>query len=391
MRAGRGWLGGGRVDFLWWSAVVGASVMFAALAAATALRWFGRLSPAARAASAVILCEAMLLGGVAGAALFTADFDPERLTEDPGAAWTIGLFLLGHFHAGFAYLMLLRTLPTSLVRPLRPRPVRTALLFGGTAWLALFLGLAWSGSPTAGLVAALNAAFLIGVTTIYGIAAALHAWWKSPRGSSQRRQARAFATAFGVRDVFWLGFLPLAFPDLGLTLLYLSLALVLYVSLLAYSILRDRLFDIDVRVQRGLARTIFLAFFIAAFFVAEQVGQELISEAAGPYLGLVGAGMLAVALVPVRRLAHRIAGLALPKQEASADEISHRKRDVYRTLLKDTLEDGEITPRERKILYHLAGELGLSAQEIAAIELEVGPRPAAPPAGLTEGTPQSGA
>lgn len=95
-------------------------------------------------------------------------------------------------------------------------------------------------------------------------------------------------------------------------------------------------------------------------------------------LPLVGAGALALAFVPLRRVAQRVAKRAVPGADESAEYIARRKLQVYRAAVEGAMEDGEVTQKERAMLYRLAGELGLEPDEVAQIERSA--RDAGPPA-----------
>jgi uncharacterized membrane protein YebE (DUF533 family) len=142
--------------------------------------------------------------------------------------------------------------------------------------------------------------------------------------------------------------------------------------------LKTQLFDVDLKIKRGLKGSTLTAFFVLAFFLAEQVGQVLISERAGPYVGIAGAGVLALGIVPLRRLATRVADRAMPHVRESPDYIAARKLHVYRAAVESAMEDGRIDERERAMLNRLAAELVIGPESMVVVEREVEGAPAEP-------------
>jgi len=65
--------------------------------------------------------------------------------------------------------------------------------------------------------------------------------------------------------------------------------------LVAYALLQHRLFDIDLKIKWTIKRGTLAAIFIAVFFVAAQVAQNLFSESYGVWIGGVAAGGRVVA------------------------------------------------------------------------------------------------
>jgi len=142
--------------------------------------------------------------------------------------------------------------------------------------------------------------------------------------------------------------------------------------LLGYGLLKYRIFDIDVRVKRGLGRALAAGLAIAGFFLASELAEGFVADRTGS--ALMGIGAAAVLLVVESRVMHvgrRLAERALPNVSGSAAYLDGRKLGVYRAAIESAARDGMMTIRERDLLATIARELGLSESETSAIEREV--------------------
>jgi len=75
-------------------------------------------------------------------------------------------------------------------------------------------------------------------------------------------------------------------PDLGILrfvipFLY-ALAVIIYVPLVAYGVMRVQLFDVDLRIKRTLKRSTVAAAFVATFFVVSEFAGIYLSGQLGP-------------------------------------------------------------------------------------------------------------
>lgn len=370
-------------------AIAGAGVLLALGAAVLVLRVPRKQN---RILAVVLGVEALALAGFGVAAVRTLARLGEPYTNP--SEWSQDLSILVPASLVSAYLFFISTLGTPLVRWLRSRVATLALL--AYPFLVFVLKLSYvedfAAEPDArdllsffGVIGALIAA------NVFCLVAAIDAWRRASPGTAQRDRAKAFALAFGTRDamlaltlVAWytLGFGPespvSAFAWDWIATVGVPLSFLVYLVLLAHGILRTQLFDIDVRVRKGLAATLVMGFFVTAFFVAEQAGQALISERAGTAAGLAGAGAMALAFVPLRRAAERVARRAVPADTSEAS-LRARKAQVYGNAVESAMEDGMVTPKERAILTRLGADLGLEPREMARIEDEVAAQRAAIP------------
>ncbi len=76
-------------------------------------------------------------------------------------------------------------------------------------------------------------------------------------------------------------------------------------------------------------------------------------------------------LVPLQRLAERVASAAMPNTENTPEYAAHRKMQVYEAAVAEALPDGNISDRERALLNRLRDSLGISAADADALEREL--------------------
>lgn len=207
---------------------------------------------------------------------------------------------------------------------------------------------------------------------LFALVCALHQWWRSKTDPIGRRQATAYALAFGWRDLSWifvLGVLPvltgssMTNSDPLPTVMYAASGVV-FVLLLAYGVLSAQLFDIDVGARFVIRQSTVAAAAAVVFFLVTEVAEQLVS-AEGLLPGVAAAVVIALAFKPLQTVGRRVAARALP-QRTDAEERSHRVQ-LYETALQSFGQDGTITDREREALERMRARLGLTPEEIAHI------------------------
>jgi hypothetical protein len=274
------------------------------------------------------------------------------------------------------------TLGSSLVKPLRhPLLSRLVLLCG----LAIAVVIPFLPDT---MRARFDVPFYIVICIVltWGFMAALHSWHIAT-GEAERARARAFTIAFGIRDVLWTftfavnaaffyGIGGTSREDLVtkassmgiiLPLLY-ELAVILYVPLVAYGVLRVQLFDVDLRIKRTLQRGTVAAAFVATFFVISELASNYLSSQFGSFLGVLGTGALIFFLDPIQRAAERLSDAAMPNTQPTPEYESFRKLQVYDSALRAALEDGQISDRQRRVLDSMIDSLGID--RAVAIRME---------------------
>jgi hypothetical protein len=213
------------------------------------------------------------------------------------------------------------------------------------------------------------------------VALVLMALWirETPPSSSDRARAKAFTWAFGLRDaanivgfLSWLAgiLLPPWYDPLFVYVPVTVLGTIGFVVLLARAFLRTQLFDIDLRIKAGLARTAVAAFFLLVFLVVSQLVQNVTSASYGAVAGAVVAALLLFALRPIEAAAGRLASATMPNVVPTPAYIHFRKMDVYRAAAVEVLADGTVSPKERRTLDSLRVQLGIALEDAKAIEAD---------------------
>jgi len=274
------------------------------------------------------------------------------------------------------------TLDSPLVAPLKVPIVKRVILFGG---LAIALSMFFLSQDTRELF---RVPFYIVICVVlsWGFAAAVHAWYLAT-SEAKRARARAFTFAFGVRDVLWtftfamnaahyyglIGTGATGIPDVSspwhfiIPFLY-ALALIIYVPLVAYGVLRVQLFDVDLRIKRTLKRSTVAATFVATFFVISELAGDYLSSQLGAVLGVLGTGTLVFFLDPIQRAAERLSSAAMPNTHDTAEYASYRKLQVYESAVHAALEDGHISERQRRVLDSMIGTMNIDKKIAEQLE-----------------------
>jgi hypothetical protein len=144
--------------------------------------------------------------------------------------------------------------------------------------------------------------------------------------------------------------------------------------LVSYGLLRTQLFDIDVRLRWTVKQGTLASVFVAAFVGVSEVVQQTVSAEAGPVVGVAAAAMLVFAVGPLQRGAERVARRAVPRGEATPEELAARKIDVYKMALERALaEHGTLRPNDERFLRELRGNLGLSDRDHVVLLRAVSP------------------
>lgn len=146
-----------------------------------------------------------------------------------------------------------------------------------------------------------------------------------------------------------------------------------------YSLLRFRLFDLDLTVRWAVVRSLLAGSFLAVFFVGTQIAQNRLSQDYGWAWGGIAAGLLLFALAPLQRVAERVTGVALPGTQRLGDLSQTERLTIYREQAAIAWLDGSLARRERLLLNQLRERLGLDAAIAERIEEDVaGAGPSAP-------------
>lgn len=330
-----------------------------------------------------LLALALLLGALSAGPYFGL----RMLVIDPESAWrvaAIGVTVL--IASPIPYFLFLGTLETPLVAPLRRRSVQAALIAAVLGLEALWLlrpdlvlpavtpfqhiaGWNVVGGPLLFPVALLP----LLAAELFGLIAAISAY-RHARNPMQRAQARAYAIAFGTRDLLGAAFIVLFgvfrwnTTPLGEPLFTVGIAAIdgLFFLLLGYAILQHQLFDIDLKLKWGLGRGTLIAILGLVFFLVKE-GIESILPIEGLVPSLLGAAAIGLLALPAWRLAIRFAERVMPHVQDTEAYRSERKKEVYRAALEEAMIDGDLSDQDRRVLAKLAQRLGLPEERRGAL------------------------
>ena len=110
------------------------------------------------------------------------------------------------------------------------------------------------------------------------------------------------AVYYGWTSLSWAELPNQTYAYIWLQITY-PMAVLFYVPLVAYGVLRVQLFDIDLRIKRGLKLGTVAAAFVAAFFVISEFAGNYLSDQFGAVVGILGTGTLIFFLDPIQRAA----------------------------------------------------------------------------------------
>jgi hypothetical protein len=143
------------------------------------------------------------------------------------------------------------------------------------------------------------------------------------------------------------------------------------VAILAYGVIRHQLLDLDVKIRWTINKGTLAAVFLAVFFIVSNVAQNVLGQAMGLFAGGVASGLLFFALVPLQRVAERVANAAVPTSRGLR-ALPHADRvALYRDQLQLAWRDGTVDKGERALLIQLRERLGLSTDEAEQMEREI--------------------
>lgn len=334
-----------------------------------------------RLVAGVLAMEGLLAGCLSAITLLNLEADFEALT------------LLGVFLVADATAMLL------FVGGLHPAWARRLGARAGVATLAAFgVGLiaasAWAASARRedGLFTSSDPSWSVawsylGLAALVAFVATLHDFRLTREGSAARRQGRAFALAFGVRNgLLFLGIFAWAASD-ALGLLALRewaevtgvVGMALLPALLAYGVLSTQLFDIELKMKLGIKSGTLAAILVGGFFAGYKVFEFYLGREFGYVFGGVLSGLFFFLAPRLNKFADGVANKAIPQAQPTPDYIAYKKLEVYKAAVESAWEDGLLDARDRSLLDSLRRKLALKQADADAIEAEfAGTRPAPP-------------
>lgn len=214
----------------------------------------------------------------------------------------------------------------------------------------------------------------------YAFIASVNGWYVA-KGSA-RSSALIFALAFGFRDICWgiiytvgIWILWMA-PELihedppGWYIIY-TLGTLFAVPLIAYGILRNQMFDIDLRIRWTIKQSTVAAAIVAIVFAVSEGASMFLSAELGNVFGLLAAAVVMFFLAPLQSFAERVATVAMPNTQNTPEYTAYRKMRVYESAVAEAYMEGGISDKERSLLVRLRDSLGISETDAEAIETEV--------------------
>lgn len=221
--------------------------------------------------------------------------------------------------------------------------------------------------------------YSLGLMFFAGLVLALIAW-RSACCDLNRQQGAWFAAAFGVRDIVW-GVTYLALATVGaanlgplqyaMTMQAYAGAILVYVPLLVYAILKTRLLDLDLRVKLTLQRGTVVAAFVAVFFLVSETAASILADWLGNVLGLLAATVLVFFVAPLQEVAERIADRAMPRVRETPEYLAFKKLQLYSAAIESVLADREVTERERAMLDKMRTTLGIDHGDARRLEDDI--------------------
>ncbi|HVL88237.1 MAG TPA: hypothetical protein VM681_09595 [Candidatus Thermoplasmatota archaeon] len=362
-------------------AIPGLAAMALSLAMAGLIYFTAPSRQPNRRLALVLFFEAMVAGTATGLLYMAAG------RADAGGLQAVGI--TAFLALPFLYLWFLGTLDGPLARPLRHRAAGAGLLVAllaleahwltnRSAYLADVVPASYApweavAGPSLALVNWLSLAVYL-----LALAVSIQAH-RQARTPERRVQTKAFAYAFGIRDVSRIALIVSVFvfpPVAGGVgdwrfILALPLVTLAYVPVLAYGILTTQLLGIDLKVKWSIKQSTLIATFVLVFFAASEAAEQLLSEQYGALIGIAAAGALTLLFKPVERFAERVADRAMPGVAPTPEYFAQRKVGIYRTALEGVLQDGVVTPKEEAMLRRLAEDLGVDSIQAGAVRAEV--------------------
>lgn len=159
-------------------------------------------------------------------------------------------------------------------------------------------------------------------------------------------------------------------PKLELSIASLSISR----AIIAYGILKDRLFDIDFFVTKSFSYTLTTFLLAWAFLLSEESLNHLISES---FFGgiqvsrLISAIFVVILFFPLKDGTHRITARLFPHTVRSMSVPKLRAMEIYKKQLECALEDGVISEAEIRMLKKLRLSLEISDEDHEKLTGEV--------------------
>lgn len=192
----------------------------------------------------------------------------------------------------------------------------------------------------------------------------------------ERRQVKYVLVAFALQAIFCVT--RLAFRIIPSFYIVHAVAAtsvlvdVLFVALIAYAILKYQLFDIEVKMKRGIRYFIVMTTFAGSLIILNEGMEFFLVESlfSGPVFSIAVAVLLATLFIPVNSLAKRGVNRLFPNVSDSERHYDLKKTEIYRAALEQAWVDGSPSEKEKAMLERLREKLGLSEKDHKKLEAE---------------------
>lgn len=218
-------------------------------------------------------------------------------------------------------------------------------------------------SPLANAILAgyvLAAGLSLSALGLHGVGAA--------RRPAARRKVLLAAALYPLAALCALYFVLTRGASSGPAVTLVTLWRILLPALVAYALVRHRLFSIDVKIKWTISRGTIAFAFLALFFATSKVVENLLNQRFGLLFGGISAGILLFALSPLEKFGHRIAHAVLPNVKAPGDLADDERLHLFAEQATLVWSDGTLGRRERKLLDNLRDRLGLAFEDAARLE-----------------------
>lgn len=194
---------------------------------------------------------------------------------------------------------------------------------------------------------------------------------------TERIQVKYVLVAFAIQAIFCVAHF--AFPFIAsLSTVYVAVAAasvlvdVLFVVLIAYAILKYQLFDIEVKMKRGIKYSIVMTSLAALLILFNESLEFFLmgSIFSEPVFSILGAFLLAVVFIPVNNWAQETVDKIFPNVSNSEQHYNLKKTEIYRAALEQAWVDGNPSEKEKAMLTRLREKLGLSERDHNKLEAE---------------------
>lgn len=147
---------------------------------------------------------------------------------------------------------------------------------------------------------------------------------------------------------------------------------ILFPALIAFALVRHRLFDLDATLRWTVVRAFMAGLFLTVFFaISEGAIGYFESKTQSQVLGIVSASVLVFFIAPLQRVGERFADELMPERRPIEAMGIQERMALYRDQVLLVWADGVMGRKERALLDQLRERMGLDLRASAKVEHEV--------------------